>query len=199
MCYPLAYASSLTQLYLTWLRFWGYTWYLVESKWCHYIMVEADSHLSLLPPSISDIYKAFQHIDVLSIGIEQQPYTVIATNTTCLRFWGSGWHMCSQNDVITSWLRLTATSNCFPHPCQTYTKCLSTCHMLSIGVRYQPYTLIPPTNLAQILRIYVVTCRVKMLSLRHGWGWQPPQPAPPIHLGHIQSIWSLWSAVHRHM
>ncbi len=25
-------------------------------------------------------------------------------------------HLCSHNDVITSWLRLTATSNCFPHP-----------------------------------------------------------------------------------
>ena len=66
-------------------------------------MVEADSHLNLLPPSMSDIYKVFKHI-----------------------------------------------------------------HMLSIGIRYQPYTLIPPTNLAQILRIYVVTCGVKMMSLGHG-------------------------------
>jgi hypothetical protein len=28
----------------TWLRFWG-TWSLVESKWCIFVMVEADSHL----------------------------------------------------------------------------------------------------------------------------------------------------------
>jgi hypothetical protein len=32
-------------------------------------MVEADSHLKLLPLSILDIYKVFEHIDVLSIGI----------------------------------------------------------------------------------------------------------------------------------
>ncbi len=32
-------------------------------------MVEADSHLKLFPTSILDIYKVFQHIDMLSIGI----------------------------------------------------------------------------------------------------------------------------------
>jgi hypothetical protein len=32
-------------------------------------MVEADSHLKLLPTSTLDIYKVFEHIDMLSIGI----------------------------------------------------------------------------------------------------------------------------------
>jgi hypothetical protein len=32
-------------------------------------MVEADSHLKLLSTSILDIYKVFEHIDMLSIGI----------------------------------------------------------------------------------------------------------------------------------
>jgi hypothetical protein len=32
-------------------------------------MVEAHSHLKLLAPSIFDIYKEFEHIDMLSIGI----------------------------------------------------------------------------------------------------------------------------------
>jgi hypothetical protein len=32
-------------------------------------MVEGDSHLKLLPTSILDIYKEFEHIDMLSIGI----------------------------------------------------------------------------------------------------------------------------------
>jgi hypothetical protein len=32
-------------------------------------MVEADSYLKLLPTSILDIYKVFEHIDMLSIGI----------------------------------------------------------------------------------------------------------------------------------
>jgi hypothetical protein len=42
----------------------------VESKSFHYIVVEADSHLKLLPTSILDIYKAFEHIDMLSIGTQ---------------------------------------------------------------------------------------------------------------------------------
>ena len=46
---------------------------LVESKWCYYVMVEADSHLGLLPTSILHIYKVFEHIDMTSIGIHQQP------------------------------------------------------------------------------------------------------------------------------
>ncbi len=76
-------------------------------------MVEADSHLKLLPTSILDIYKVFEHIHMLSMGIQYQPYTFIAT------LLGSDFgvlgHLWSQNDVIVSWLRLTATSNCFPH------------------------------------------------------------------------------------
>ena len=79
-------------------------------------MVEADRHLKLLPPSTLDIYQVFEHIDMLSIGIQQHPYTVIPT------LLGSdfgvlvGPHLWSQNDVNTSWLRQTDTSNCFPHP-----------------------------------------------------------------------------------
>ncbi len=42
-------------------------------------MVEADSHLKLLPTSILDIYKVFEHIVMLSIDIWKQPYTVIPT------------------------------------------------------------------------------------------------------------------------
>jgi hypothetical protein len=33
-------------------------------------MVEADSHLKLLPASMLDIYKVFEHIDILSMGIK---------------------------------------------------------------------------------------------------------------------------------
>ncbi len=77
-------------------------------------MVEADSHLNLLPTSILDKHNVFKHIDMLSMGRQYQPYTVIPT------LLGSDFgvlgHMWSQNDVIMSWLRLAATSNCFPHP-----------------------------------------------------------------------------------
>jgi len=33
-------------------------------------MVEADSYLKLLPASILDIYKVFEHIDILSVSIQ---------------------------------------------------------------------------------------------------------------------------------
>ncbi len=64
-------------------------------------MVEADSHLKLPPPSILDIYKVFEHIDMLSIGIWKQPYTVIPTLLGS--DFGALGHLWSQNDVIVSW------------------------------------------------------------------------------------------------
>jgi hypothetical protein len=42
-------------------------------------MVEADSHVKLLPPSILNIYKVFEHIDMLSICIVNW-HTVAALN-----------------------------------------------------------------------------------------------------------------------
>ncbi len=38
-------------------------------------MFEADSHLKLLSSSIFNIYRVFENIDMLSIGIRLQPYT----------------------------------------------------------------------------------------------------------------------------
>ncbi len=78
-------------------------------------MVEADGHLKLLPTSILDMYNVFEHIDMLSMGIQYHPYTVIPTLLFGSDFGVPG-HLCSQNDVIMSWLRLTITSNCFSHP-----------------------------------------------------------------------------------
>jgi hypothetical protein len=76
-------------------------------------MVEADSYLKLLPASMLDTYKVFEHIDMLSMGIQYQPYTVIPTLVGS--DFGVLGHLWSQDDVIMSWLRLMATSNCFPH------------------------------------------------------------------------------------
>jgi hypothetical protein len=76
-------------------------------------MVEADGHLKLLPTFILDVYKVFEHIDMLSIGIWWQPYTVI--HTLLGSDFGVLGHLWSQNDAIISRLRLTATSNCFRH------------------------------------------------------------------------------------
>ncbi len=51
--------------------------------------------------------------------------------------------------------------------------------------------------LAKILGFWV-TCGVKMMSLCHGWGWQPPQTASHIHIRHVQSAYAHWYPVHRH-
>ncbi len=53
----------------TWLKFWG-SGSLVELKWCDYVIVEADSHLKLLLTSLYNIYRMFEHIGVLSMGIQ---------------------------------------------------------------------------------------------------------------------------------
>ncbi len=178
----------------TWLRYWV-SESLVESKWYHYDMVEADSHLKLIPTSILDINTVFGHIDMLYMGIQYQPYTVIPTLLSS--DFGVLGHLCSQNDVMISRLGLTATSNCFPHPYETYTKCLSTficcplAYSISLTHLYPPY-------LTHKLGFWV-TSGVKMISWCHVWGWQSPQTASSIHIRHAQSVWAHWYAVHRHM
>jgi hypothetical protein len=77
-------------------------------------MDDADSHLKLLVTSILDTSKMIKHIDMLFMGIQYQPYTVIPTLLGSDV--GALGHLRRQNDEIMSWLRLTATSNCFPHP-----------------------------------------------------------------------------------
>jgi hypothetical protein len=61
-------------------------------------MVEADSHLKLIPTSILNIYKVFKHIDMVSMGIKYQPCKVIPA------LLGSDFgvlgHLWSQIDVI---------------------------------------------------------------------------------------------------
>jgi hypothetical protein len=63
--------------------------------------------------------------------------------------------------VIMSWLRLTSTSNCFPHPYYTYNM-FEHIDMLSNGIQQQrSLTQFYPPYLDQILRFWV-TCGVNM-------------------------------------
>ncbi len=61
-------AALLSYTRPTWIRFW-WSGSLVESKWCHYIMVQTVILFQLVPISILAIYKVFKHIDMLFIGI----------------------------------------------------------------------------------------------------------------------------------
>ncbi len=131
-------------------------------------MVEPESHLKLLPTSILDVYKVFEHIDILSMGIEYQPYTVIPT-LLCSDFGVLG-HLWSQNDVIMSWLRLTVTSKCFPHPQKPYTKCLSTLICCPLAYGSSVIQLYHRTWLRFWGSGFRVTCGDKMMSLHHGGG-----------------------------
>ncbi len=117
-------AALNSYTHTTWVIFWG-SGSLVETKWCHYIMVEADSQLKLLPVSTLDIYKLFKHIHIMSIA------------------YGS-----------------------------------------SLKKLYQHY-------LTQNLG-YWVTCRVKIMSLRHDWSWQPTQTASPS----IFDIYKVFEHIH---
>ena len=108
-------------------------------------MVEADSHLKLIPTSILHIYKVFEHLDMLSIGIQQQPNTVL--RTLIGSDFGVRVYLWSQHDVITSWLMLRFTLNCFPHPYYTYTKCLSTLICCPLAYTYSK-------SLTQLYRSY---------------------------------------------
>ncbi len=105
--------ASNSYAHTTWLIFWG-SGSLVESRWCHYVMVEADRRLKLPLASILDVYNMFEHIDIPFMGMWQYPQIVTPT------LFGSDFgvldHLWSQNNVITSWLKLTTNSNCFLHP-----------------------------------------------------------------------------------
>ena len=116
ICYPWAYSISLTELYPHYflaqiLEFWV-TCGVKMMPLCHgwgWQPPQTASHIIL------DICKVFEHIDMISTCIQYQPYTVIPTLLLGSDFGVLG-HLWSQNDVIISWLRLIATSNCFPHP-----------------------------------------------------------------------------------
>ena len=111
--------NSYTQC--TWVRFCD-PGSLVESTWYHYVMAEADSQLKLLLASILNIKKCLSTLiycfQAYSSSLKQLYPPYLGHIWVC--------HLCSQNDVITSWLRLTVTSNCCLRPHHTYTQYLST-------------------------------------------------------------------------
>jgi hypothetical protein len=90
---------------------------------------EADIPLKLLHASILDIYKVIEPLVCCLKGIWVHPYTI--TPARLAPDLGSQGHLWSDNDVITSWLRLISTSDPFMHPYYAYTKCLSNWYAVS--------------------------------------------------------------------
>ncbi len=87
---------------------------LVEWKWCHNVMVEADVHRTLFHTSILNIYEVFKPLVCCLKGVWVQPYTV--TPAKLPPDLGSQGHLWSENNATTSWLRLISTSDHFIHP-----------------------------------------------------------------------------------
>ncbi len=113
---------------------------IVEWKWCHWMPLHHG--WGWCPPQTAS-HIHIRHIQcawvigILSQGHMGAPFYPY-TSKVGPRFWNFG-HLWTENDANTSWLRLTSTSDCFPHPYKTYKMCLRYCFAVS---RAYGYTLI---------------------------------------------------------
>ncbi len=76
-----------------------WVWSVQAQGWmriCRHVRNQGIYNLKLLPTSILDIYTVFEHINMLSIGIQLQLYIVIPP-VLGSKF-GVLCHLCSQND-----------------------------------------------------------------------------------------------------
>ena len=156
---------------------------LIEWKWCHNVMVEADIHLRLLHTSILDIYKVFEPLLCCLKGIRVHPYTI--TPAKLAPDLGIQVHLWSVNDVIRSWLRLISTSDPFIHPYFAYTKCLS--HWCAVS-RACWCTLIG-LHLLDIIKVFEqLECCLKCIWV-HPYTVTPAKLTPD--LGILGCLWSV--------
>ena len=122
-------------------------------------MDESDINLRLLHISILGICKVFEPLICYLKGIWVHLHAVtLAKFAPDLRFVG---HMWSENDAITSWMRLIFASDCFQNPHWIYAKCLRHLHAVS---RAFVCTLMPlhQPRWPQIWELWV-TCGVKLM------------------------------------
>jgi len=144
-------------------------------------MVEADSHLKMLPVSKFYITKCLSTLiccPLASGSSLTQLYPQYLAQISGFWFWVT-WGGVKMMSLCHGW-RLTTTSNCFLHPYWTHIKYLSTliCCPLALG---SSLTQLYPPKLALSLGFWV-TRWVKMMSLCHaGWNWQPSQTDSHIH------------------
>ncbi len=122
------------------------------------------------------------------------------THPTWLRFWGSGSLVEStQCDYVmveaASHQKLLLTSILDIY------KVFDQFNMLSMCIKYQPYTAIPTLLLGSDVGVlgHLWSQNDIIIIIHHGWGWQPPQTISYIHIRHIQSVWAHWYAVHKCM
>ena len=86
-------------------------------------MVEAANPQRLHPTSNMDVYKVFEHLEMLWMGIWVRTYAVLHVQVG-VNFKKNGIWL-SLYDVVVSWLRLQIPIDCIPHPYWMYKKCFS--------------------------------------------------------------------------
>ncbi len=150
---------------------------LVDWKWCHYMMVEADIYLRLLLISILDIYTVFEVLFFCLKGILEHPYTItLAKLASCFGLLGH---------LRVGMMQLRHGWGWYPPQTDSHIHKRHIQHIWAIGMlsrrhmRAHPYTIIQ-AKLAPDFGIWV-TCGLKMMPLRHGWGWHPPLTASHIY------------------
>ena len=105
---------------------------LVEWEWFYILMVETNIYLRILHTLILNIYKVLEPLLCCLKGICVHPYTNPLTKLSPEL--GILDHLWSENDAITSCLRLISTSHHFINPYETYPKCLS--HWYAVSRAY---------------------------------------------------------------
>ncbi len=91
----------------------GDSWSLVEWKWCHHVMVEADVHLRPFHTFLLCIYKVFEQLLCCLKSMLVLSYTL--TPAKLAPDLGIQVHLRSENDAITSCFGLISTSDPFIH------------------------------------------------------------------------------------
>ena len=111
-----------------------------------------------------------------------------------------GVNMMSLRHSWGGWEPTTQTASCIHI---RHMKCLSTLTCF-LQTYMSSCTQLNPPYLAQIMVMgFCVTCGLwSQNDVITSWLWltgqQPPQTDIPIHLGHFQSFWAYWYAVHKH-
>ncbi len=141
---------------------------MAEPVWCCGVMVEAANPHWLHPTSILDVYKVFEHLEMLWMGIWVHTYAVLHVKVG-MNFRENGeWP--GLYDVAVSWLTLQTPKDCIPHPYSMYTKCFSTlrccCEIIGDLAYYLAHTVSRYRYLATVL-LYLRTCSL--------FGFKPQQ------------------------
>ncbi len=110
--------QMLPQICESWLK----SYLMQVCKSCHYTLVEVVEPFKLHPTSRSYIYKVYEYLLRLWMGIWLHTHTITTTEASPV-LWEFG--KCA-NHATMLWLRLQNLSNCILCPYHTCMRCLST-------------------------------------------------------------------------